>query len=67
PEGFAHGFQVLSATADVLYKITDYWSPDSERSIRWDDPDLNVNWPLAITAVSERDRAARSFADADYF
>ncbi|MFX8934057.1 dTDP-4-dehydrorhamnose 3,5-epimerase family protein, partial [Acinetobacter baumannii] len=43
------------------------WSPDSERSIRWDDPDLNVNWPLAITAVSERDRAARSFADADYF
>lgn len=67
PEGFAHGFQVLSATADVLYKITDYWSPDSERSIRWDDPDLNVNWPVAITAVSERDRAARSFADADYF
>lgn len=67
PEGFAHGFQVLSATADVLYKITDYWSPDSERSIRWDDPDLKVNWPVAITAVSERDRAARSFADADYF
>lgn len=67
PEGFAHGFQVLSATADVLYKITDYWSPDSERSIRWDDPDLNVNWPVAVTAVSERDRGACSFADADYF
>lgn len=67
PEGFAHGFQALSATADVLYKITGYWSPDCERSIRWDDRFLDVNWPAAITAVSERDRAARSFAEADYF
>lgn len=67
PEGFAHGFQALSATADVLYKITDYWSPDCERSVRWDDRSLNVSWPAAITAVSERDRGARSFSEADYF
>jgi dTDP-4-dehydrorhamnose 3,5-epimerase len=67
PGGFAHGFQALSPTADVLYKITDYWSPDCERSIRFDDRVLGVDWPMPTVAVSARDRAARSFAEADYF
>ncbi len=67
PEGFAHGFQALSSTADVLYKITDYWSPDCERSIRFDDRFLGVDWPMPADAVSARDRAAPSFAEAEYF
>jgi dTDP-4-dehydrorhamnose 3,5-epimerase len=47
PPGFAHGFLVLSESADFLYKTTEYWHPESERSILWNDPDLNINWPLS--------------------
>lgn len=47
PPGFAHGFVVLSASADFAYKTTEYWHPALERSLRWDDPDLNINWHLA--------------------
>lgn len=47
PQGFAHGFYVLSATADVLYKCTDFYSPENERTLRWDDPDVGIRWPLA--------------------
>ena len=46
PEGFAHGFVVLSEEADVLYKTTEFYSPENERCIRWDDNDLDVEWPL---------------------
>ena len=46
PEGFAHGFRVLSDTADVSYKTTDYQYPEHERCLRWDDPDLNIDWRL---------------------
>jgi dTDP-4-dehydrorhamnose 3,5-epimerase len=45
PEGFAHGFQVLSETADFLYKVTDFWSAEDERGVAWDDPRLGVAWP----------------------
>lgn len=46
PEGFAHGFVVLSAVAEFLYKTTDYWYPEFERSIAWDDPDIAIEWPI---------------------
>ena len=47
PQGFSHGFYVLSAIADVLYKCTDFYSPENERTLRWDDPDVDIRWPLS--------------------
>ena len=59
PPGFAHGFLVLSAVADFLYKTTDYYSPADERAMRWDDPDIGIRWPLAtLPGLSHRDAAA---------
>jgi dTDP-4-dehydrorhamnose 3,5-epimerase len=55
PEGFAHGFCVLSEAATVLYKCTDYYDPREERGIRWDDPSLNIAWPVQIPVLSEKD------------
>ncbi|WP_421775366.1 dTDP-4-dehydrorhamnose 3,5-epimerase [Gracilimonas sp.] len=55
PPGFAHGFCVLSATADFIYKCTDYYYPEDEGGIRFDDPNLNINWSLENPIVSERD------------
>ncbi len=69
PEGFGHGFLVLSDEAEFLYKTTDYWHPEHERCIRWDDPDLAIAWPLAgmTPAVSAKDAAGRPFRDAPLF
>lgn len=68
PEGFAHGFQTLSDAADVLYKTTDYWSREHERSICWNDPALAIAWPgTAPPALSDKDAAAGVFAQAAYF
>jgi dTDP-4-dehydrorhamnose 3,5-epimerase len=68
PEGFAHGFLVLSDHAEVLYKTTDYWSPQHERCIAWDDPDLAIDWPLAgAPALSEKDRKGAPFKSAETF
>ncbi|HDI59005.1 MAG TPA: dTDP-4-dehydrorhamnose 3,5-epimerase [Desulfobacteraceae bacterium] len=68
PPGFGHGFCVLSETAEVLYKTTDYYAPEHERCIRWDDPDLNIRWPLdGAPLVSEKDRRGVSFKDAEVF
>lgn len=63
PEGFAHGFLVLSDFADVMYKATNYYSPPHERCIRWDDPTLRVDWPLVglKTIVSSKDEAGLRF------
>ncbi len=59
PEGFAHGFYVLSDFAEVLYKTTDYYTPEHERCIRWDDPSLAIRWPLAgAPALSAKDGQA---------
>lgn len=68
PGGFAHGFLVLSDAAEMLYKTTDFYAPQHERCIRWDDPDLAINWPLnGEPIVSKKDRAGDAFKDADVF
>jgi dTDP-4-dehydrorhamnose 3,5-epimerase len=55
PEGFAHGFCVLSETAIVGYKCTDYYAPQEERGIRWDDPNLAISWPISSPLLSDKD------------
>ena len=68
PEGCAHGFLVLSETADVLYKATAYWAPALERIIRWNDPQLAIPWPLAgEPLLSSKDEAAGWFRDAELY
>jgi dTDP-4-dehydrorhamnose 3,5-epimerase len=68
PEGFAHGFVVLSDNAEVLYKTTDYYDPTAERCIRWDDPSLAIDWQLQCAPLlSEKDRQGKSLQDADLF
>jgi dTDP-4-dehydrorhamnose 3,5-epimerase len=65
PRGFAHGFCVLSDIADVLYKTTDYYSPNHDRSILWSDPDIGIVWPIAEPQVSPRDAKAPRLRDAE--
>ncbi len=69
PPGFAHGFMVLSETAEFLYKTTDYYAPVYERCIVWDDPDLAIDWPNIGMAplLSAKDFAGRKLSNADCF
>jgi dTDP-4-dehydrorhamnose 3,5-epimerase len=68
PEGFAHGFVVLSKTAEFLYKTTDYYAPEFERCIAWNDPEIDIKWPINGAAIlSAKDRLGKSFATAEYF
>ena len=68
PPGFAHGFVVLSETAEFLYKTTDYWYPEHERSLRWDDPTLGIDWPMKGQPVlAAKDAAAQLWAAAEKF
>jgi dTDP-4-dehydrorhamnose 3,5-epimerase len=68
PPGFAHGFLVLSETADFLYKTTDYYSPGHERSIIWNDADIGIEWPFdGEPSLSAKDKIAQSFNNAETF
>ncbi|HRN81278.1 MAG TPA: dTDP-4-dehydrorhamnose 3,5-epimerase [Nitrosomonas europaea] len=68
PEGFAHGFVVLSDTAEFLYKTTDYYAPAHERCLLWNDPVLNIQWPLGIAPVlSAKDTQGKPFNEAEVF
>lgn len=68
PEGLAHGFVVLSDAADFLYKTTDYWFPEYERCIRWDDTTLAIDWKLQSTPIiSAKDAQGKMLADAELF
>ncbi|HHX4054553.1 MAG: dTDP-4-dehydrorhamnose 3,5-epimerase [Burkholderia contaminans] len=68
PPGFAHGFVVLSESAQFLYKTTDYWFPEHERSIVWNDPDIGVVWPIdGDPVLAAKDAAGKRLADADVY
>ena len=68
PAGFAHGFTVLSDVADCLYKVSDYWAPQFERTILWNDPDLAIDWQLAGEPIlAAKDKVGTRFADAEVF
>jgi len=68
PPGFAHGFCVLSDTADVFYKCTDLYDPESERILRWNDETIGIDWPLqGFPSLAEKDRLGASLANADCF
>jgi len=70
PPGFAHGFLVLSDSADFLYKCTDFYLPEHERCIRWDDPDIGIDWPLAdeqAPLLSAKDAAGLAFKHAETY
>lgn len=63
PEGFAHGYQVLSESAHVVYKCTDVYHPEAEHALAWNDPDVAIRWPLANPILSDKDRRAPALAD----
>ena len=69
PKGFAHGFYVLSEVAEVIYKVTDFYAPESERTLVWNDPSLAIEWPVAGAQpiLSAKDAAGLSLANADLF
>ncbi len=69
PPGFAHGFLVLSSVAEFVYKASDYYAPQHERSILWNDPQIAVNWPLDGTEpiLSEKDKQGKRFDEAEVY
>jgi len=70
PRGFAHGFYVLSETAEFIYKCDDYYCPEYERTLLWNDPELAIDWPLVLDkkpTISDKDQQGRPFIDAEYF
>lgn len=68
PPGFAHGFLVLSEYAEFLYKTTEYYAPQHERTILWNDPDLAIAWPIAAEPIlSAKDKAGKLFRDAEVY
>lgn len=68
PEGFAHGFVVLSESAEFLYKTTDYWAPEFERSIAWNDSEIGIEWPLSgKPSLSGKDKLAGTLENAEHF
>ncbi|HVK94624.1 MAG TPA: dTDP-4-dehydrorhamnose 3,5-epimerase [Noviherbaspirillum sp.] len=68
PAGFAHGFVVTGEVAQVLYKTTDYWAPEQERCIVWNDPAVGIDWPLSVAPLlSEKDRHGKPLSEAEVF
>ena len=68
PPGFAHGFYVTGESADLLYKCTDLYAPEFDRTLRWDDPDIGITWPLdGAPVLSPKDQVGLALADADTY
>ena len=63
PDGFGHGFCVLGDEADLVYLLSDYYDPERERCVAWDDPEIGIEWPIADPVLSERDRNAPGLAE----
>lgn len=64
PAGFAHGFATLEADSEIVYKFSDYYAPEAEGALRWDDPDIGIEWPIKGNAIlSEKDASAPLLAD----
>jgi len=63
PRGLAHGFCTLTENCEILYKMDNYYAPNSEGSIRWDDPDVGIDWPVSNPIISEKDLKAKSFRE----
>jgi dTDP-4-dehydrorhamnose 3,5-epimerase len=61
PKGFAHGFSTLTDHCDVVYKVDNYYAPDNEGAIGWDDSDLDIDWPINNPVISDKDEGAGSF------
>jgi dTDP-4-dehydrorhamnose 3,5-epimerase len=56
PKGFAHGFQTLADDTEITYQMSEYYTPDLARGLRWDEPAIGIRWPLPVSTMSERDR-----------
>ncbi|MET0509019.1 MAG: dTDP-4-dehydrorhamnose 3,5-epimerase [Burkholderiaceae bacterium] len=67
PAGFAHGFVVLSEMAELLYKTTDYWYPEHDRTLAWDEPALAIDWRVTEPTLSAKDQRGRTLAEAELF
>jgi dTDP-4-dehydrorhamnose 3,5-epimerase len=68
PPGFAHGFVVLSDSAEFLYKTTDYWYPEHERSLLWNDAEIGIDWPIDFEPqLAAKDQAGKALDEADCF
>ncbi len=67
PAGFAHGFVVLSETAELLYKTTDYWYPEHDRTLAWNDPALGIDWRVTEPVLSAKDQQGKPLADAEVY
>lgn len=69
PPGFAHGFYVLSERAEITYKVTDYYAPEWDRSLLWNDPQIGIDWPLmdGMPSLSDKDINGKTFAEAELF
>ena len=65
PEGFAHGFQTLTDNTELFYQMSEFFSPEHARGVRWNDPAFNINWPEKISIISEKDKSLGFFEDSD--
>lgn len=63
PEGFAHGFQSLEDDSEILYQVSQFYSPESEKGVRWNDPCFKINWPIEVTEISEKDDSIVDFSE----